>query len=122
MIQKNIHSKQMEKSIQSASDARATSGMETYGKRRICHDSANRHALASLELLEAHRPTDVSANNRIIASDGRGAGLARIILDVLDADPMKSVLFLGETIQLYHIISLVLVTLGVIIVGRSKLS
>ena len=102
ILQKDVHSKQIWKSIKSASVVRAAMSMEQHGKRQVCLDSAHGNALASLELLKAERPGDMLANMPLVAVSNESGqkvlvtGAASMILDLLDADPTKSILFLGE--------------------------
>ena len=97
ILHKNVHTKQMERAIQSASDTRAKSAMDNYGKRQMCLDTANGSALASLELLKTQRPTDIVENKHTVAWGKEVAGTTDIILDLLETDPTKSILFMGES-------------------------
>lgn len=52
-----------------ASDQRAQNAVQSGGKRRVCIDDANQHALASRELLECCRPGDMQAIKPLVVSN-----------------------------------------------------
>ena len=87
MLQTDEASQRLFKSIQQASAERATSAASRYGSRRLCHDAAHGKSMVSLELLRVQRPSDIITDN----------SRAGIILDLLYANPTKSILFCGET-------------------------